>query len=229
MVDECDECLLVSDHSWNECIGCNGQPDDSDFDCTGTCGGHYAVNECGYCKDERHPGFADFGKDCNGGCNTTLKEDRCGQCIAESNQKWDDCVGCDNVANSGKAFNPCGYCLDSTMDDFDSYGVSCRYICETGWSWDECRECKAESDESRNECLVSCLCLHIAFVFLDIFRAIECDMDWLFRIWHMMIHMSPMMYHRIIPTTTSYRIRLIPSFTTNSRSTDLSALLSSSW
>ena len=51
LYDACDECLLVSSHDWNACIGCNGQINTT-FDCEGTCGGHYAVNDCGYCKDQ---------------------------------------------------------------------------------------------------------------------------------------------------------------------------------
>jgi len=153
LVDECDQCLLVSSHEWNACIGCNGQADNAQFDCEGTCGGHYAVNDCGYCKDQRLPSFADFGKDCNGGCNMTLKEDRCGQCVAESDQRWDDCVGCDNVANSGKVFNECGYCLSPDTDGFDTVGKDCRGKCGDLYTFDECDECKAVDDDTRNDCL----------------------------------------------------------------------------
>merc|ERR1719242_841350 len=151
--DSCGECLLISSHEWNACIGCNGLTNGSQFDCEGTCGGHYAVNECGYCKDERQPGFADFGKDCIGGCNRSLKLDRCDQCLAESDQDWDSCVGCDNVANSGRSINPCGYCILSDAEDFASYGMSCRGDCESAYAYDECGECKAEDDASRNSCL----------------------------------------------------------------------------
>jgi len=116
-------------------------------------GGHYAVNDCGYCKDTRQPGFDDFGKDCLGGCDSTLKEDRCGQCITESDQNWDNCVGCDNVANSGMEFNPCGYCIHSNSSDFGSYGYDCRNICNGGYQYDECGECRAQSDTDWNDCV----------------------------------------------------------------------------
>lgn len=83
----------------------------------------------------------------------TLKEDRCNQCVAESDERWDYCVGCDNVAHSGKEFNPCGYCLSPDTDGFDTVGMSCRNICEDLYSWDECDQCKAVTDDTRNACV----------------------------------------------------------------------------
>jgi len=152
LTDACDACLLVSSHEWNACIGCNGQINGT-FDCEGTCGGHYAVNECGFCKDTRRPGWDEYGEDCNGGCDLTLSEDRCGQCLSGSDEDRDSCVGCDNVANSGKAFNPCGFCIDSKADNFASYGFDCRGICGELYQWDECGECLATTDTNRNACL----------------------------------------------------------------------------
>ena len=64
--DACDQCLLVSSHDWNSCIGCNGQTNGTKFDCSGTCGGHFEVNQCGYCKDNRLSGWDTFGVDCLG-------------------------------------------------------------------------------------------------------------------------------------------------------------------
>ena len=83
-----------------------------------------------------------------------MKEDRCGQCITESDQSWDNCVGCDNVANSGMAFNDCGYCIDSSRTDFATYGMDCTGKCNGGYVYDECGECKAASDSTWNECVV---------------------------------------------------------------------------
>lgn len=65
LYDECGECLLVSSHEWNACIGCNGLINTT-FDCAGTCGGHFEVNQCGYCKDTRLSGWDSFGVDCLG-------------------------------------------------------------------------------------------------------------------------------------------------------------------
>ena len=63
-------------------------------------------------------------------------------------------MGCDNVANSGMAFNDCGYCIDSSRTDFATYGMDCTGKCNGGYVYDECGDCKAESDSTWNECVV---------------------------------------------------------------------------
>ena len=66
-------------------------------------------------------------------------------------------MGCDNVANSGMAFNDCGYCIDSDRSDFATYGMDCTGKCNGGYAYDECGECKATSDSSWNDCVVCLL------------------------------------------------------------------------
>ncbi len=162
--DACHKCLLVSDHTWNECIGCNAQINE-----TYDCGGHYAVNPCGYCKDTRLngwaafgidcrgtcamelrtdecgqcfaesdslwnaslPNFANFGKDCEGVCDGMKESDECGQCLAISSVEWDNCVGCDGIPFSNKAFNECLRCIDRNDVNFDDFGKDCRGLCAT--------------------------------------------------------------------------------------------------
>ena len=151
-IDACGQCLVVSDPAWNECIGCNGQINET-YDCEGTCGGHYAVNPCGYCKDTRLPGFYSFGVDCNGTCSMELRMDECGACIAESDPTWNACIGCDNIPNSGFKFNSCGRCIDSTRLDFNSFGKDCNDECDGNAQYDACNRCLVPSSSEWNECV----------------------------------------------------------------------------
>jgi len=119
----------------------------------GTCGGHWAVNQCGYCKDTRHANWDTFGVDCAGNCSTTLKEDECGQCLEISSAEWDSCIGCDQVPNSGFEFNECGRCLDASRVDFAEFGKDCNDVCDGTAQIDECDACLSPSDAQWNSCV----------------------------------------------------------------------------
>ncbi|ETO01897.1 hypothetical protein RFI_35542, partial [Reticulomyxa filosa] len=67
----------------------------------------------------------------------------------------DSCVGCDQVPNSGKKVNPCGYCLNSTMDNWDTYGKDCRGTCHGGYVEDSCGKCLSPEDSDYNSCRYS--------------------------------------------------------------------------
>jgi len=151
-IDACGKCLLVSSPIWNECIGCNGQINET-YDCSGVCGGHYAVNPCGYCKDTRSHDFATFGVDCNGTCSMELKTDECGQCIPESSSLWNECVGCDNVPFSGYKFNRCGRCIPENTTNFADFGADCKGVCDGDAEYDECGVCLSVSSKQWNDCV----------------------------------------------------------------------------
>ena len=53
-------------------------------------------------------------------------------------------LGCDNITNSGMETNPCGYCISSDTDDFETYGTDCRGegYCDDGtYGYDTCGNC----------------------------------------------------------------------------------------
>ena len=143
---------------WNECIGCNGQKNET-FDCEGKCGGYHRVNVCGYCLDTRstHYDWATYGIDCNGGCDIDLKTDQCGVCGYESDLSWNACVDCDGVPNGGKTENACGYCLNPSDTNYADYGKNCNGDCEAEseerYSLDRCGNCLTSEDSSRDSCV----------------------------------------------------------------------------
>eukprot|EP00486_Rosalina_sp_Unknown_P004694 CAMPEP_0201571072 /NCGR_PEP_ID=MMETSP0190_2-20130828/13660_1 /ASSEMBLY_ACC=CAM_ASM_000263 /TAXON_ID=37353 /ORGANISM="Rosalina sp." /LENGTH=819 /DNA_ID=CAMNT_0047995337 /DNA_START=127 /DNA_END=2586 /DNA_ORIENTATION=+ len=156
--DACGKCLTYSDPNWNECIGCNGQINET-FDCEGTCGGHYGVNVCGYCLDKRSTVYdwQTYGVDCNDGCDINLKEDECGQCLYESDLGWNSCIDCEGVAGGGKQENECGFCKNPSDADFETYGKNCNGDCtaqsEEVYSLDRCGICKTSEDSTRDACV----------------------------------------------------------------------------
>jgi len=155
-MDACDQCLPISSHDWNKCIGCNGNTNGTQFDCEGTCGGHYAVNPCGYCKDTRHAEFETFGIDCNGGCEIDVQLDECGECLKLSDEKRNACFGCDGVKDSGKELNACGMCELATDPNFDTYGRDCTGNCTSSYVdtryEDKCGQCLLPNDPAWDDC-----------------------------------------------------------------------------
>lgn len=65
----------------------------------------------------------------------------------------DSCVGCDNVEYSGKELNPCSFCIDSTRDDFDTYGEDCNGTCQGNAQTDSCGKCMLPSSTEWNSCV----------------------------------------------------------------------------
>ena len=129
------------------------------FDCEGTCGGHYKVNVCGYCKDTQVSGWDTFGVDCNGGCDMNLRKDECGQCLNEyeNADEWNSCLDCEGVPNGPKQLNPCDFCLDTRRGDWDTYGQDCRGKCAASssitYTLDRCDKCLATDDVKRDVCV----------------------------------------------------------------------------
>ena len=153
MFDGCGKCLSPSSSEWNNCIGCNGLPDESTYDCEGTCGGDYSSNPCGYCIESTRNDFNTYGIACDGTCSTTIANDLCGQCLDVSSSDWNNCVGCDNVANSGKQYNECGVCLVSNDTNFETAGKDCSGICYGTHQIDQCGNCLVDQwDEDWNNC-----------------------------------------------------------------------------
>ncbi len=108
--DECGQCLA-------ECVGCDN---------IHNCG--LAFNDCGRCLNASLP---NFGKDCEGVCDGMKESDECGQCLAISSVEWDNCVGCDGIPFSNKAFNEFLRCIDRNDVNFDDFGKDCRGLCAT--------------------------------------------------------------------------------------------------
>ena len=83
--------------------------------------------------------------------------DECGNCLTTEDPTRDACVGCDNVAHSGKEFNSCGVCAVKNDSNFEDYGKDCRGVCTSGTSntyyLDDCDQCLLPSDSSWNSCL----------------------------------------------------------------------------
>ena len=83
--------------------------------------------------------------------------DECGKCLATEDITRDACIGCDNVANSGKEYNECGICVDKNDTNFNDYGRDCSGFCITDTSWnyyvDDCGKCLIPFDAEWNECL----------------------------------------------------------------------------
>ncbi len=48
-----------------------------------------------------------------------------GKCILESDYTWNQCVGCNGVADSETAVNPCSRCVDLHRNDFFDFGRDC--------------------------------------------------------------------------------------------------------
>eukprot|EP01084_Bolivina_argentea_P182922 315715_1 len=154
LIDSCQQCLLISDPQWNECIGCNGK--NETFDCRNICGSDYDVNPCGYCKNIHLKNFQTYGMDCNGVCEGTKRYDKCKQCLEESDPQFDNCVDCENIPNGPNQENQCGFCLNTQVwkdEAFTNYGMDCRGVCNGGFTYDECDNCLATSDTGRDSCV----------------------------------------------------------------------------
>lgn len=65
VVDACGQCLDPSDDSFNDCMSC-GEDDNESYDCNDVCGGNWAINQCGECIDSSRPDFDKYGQDCLG-------------------------------------------------------------------------------------------------------------------------------------------------------------------
>eukprot|EP01084_Bolivina_argentea_P072547 131731_1 len=167
--DLCGNCLTKLDPTWNSCVGCDGLPDNSTYDCagvcagnstydcTGVCGGDFAMNPCSHCINSTRTDFTSFGKDCTGNCindaSKTHQKDKCGQCLLISDSNWNRCVGCDGIPDSGFEFNVCGQCLHSNDTVFETAGKDCYGTCNGNHTYDQCGACLATNDESMNVCL----------------------------------------------------------------------------
>ena len=153
MVDACGNCSSVSDPNWNSCIGCNGLPNDSEYDCSGTCGGNYQSNPCGYCIDSTRTDFKTYGLDCRDVCGTEYQFDECNNCLLTTDSTWNSCVGCDGIANSGKEINPCGICMSTDLSTFSTAGQDCSGVCYGEYVEDLCGNCLLTTDESWDNCV----------------------------------------------------------------------------
>jgi len=51
-----------------------------------------------------------------------------------------------------KKINSCGYCLNSSIANWDSYGKDCRGICNGGYTVDGCGNCLSPDDSQYNAC-----------------------------------------------------------------------------
>ncbi|ETO33163.1 hypothetical protein RFI_03944, partial [Reticulomyxa filosa] len=92
-------------------------------------------------------------KDCRGICYGTWRKDKCGQCLPSDDESFDDCVGCDGVAFSGKKINPCGFCLQNNSSNFATYGRDCNDTCNGQHAIDSCGQCLSQSDPSWDSCV----------------------------------------------------------------------------
>lgn len=141
-LDDCNQCLLRSDQKWDNCVGCDGTPFSG-----------FKYNDCHKCLHFNETYFSTLGKDCAGKCYGTSKNDSCGQCLVPSDKNWNHCVGCDGVPNSGKIYNPCGVCLPSNANDFDSHGKDCAGICNGDHWKDACGQCLLINDPKWDNCI----------------------------------------------------------------------------
>lgn len=91
-------------------------------------------------------------KDCKGDCYGSYELDQCEQCLLVGNSAFDACVGCDDIVNSTKVINPCGYCVLLNITDFESYGEDCNGECNGDRHIDDCGHCLLFSSDSFNDC-----------------------------------------------------------------------------
>ncbi|ETO05633.1 hypothetical protein RFI_31762 [Reticulomyxa filosa] len=140
--DMCGQCLSPDDESFNDCVGCDGVSFSG-----------MKINPCGICLNSTSSNFTTFGMDCNDVCYGTWNKDKCGQCLPSDDESFDDCVGCDGVAFSGKKINPCGFCLQNNSSNFATYGRDCNDTCNGQHAIDSCGQCLSQSDPSWDSCV----------------------------------------------------------------------------
>ncbi len=106
------KCILESDYTWNQCVGCNGVADSE----TGVSGSEMISLSLGVTVMD-------------------LQNWTSVQCLETSSVDWDKCIGCDGIPFSNKSFNECGRCLLETDPEFDNCCDECRNVCH-GCVWE---------------------------------------------------------------------------------------------
>ena len=87
---------------------------------------------------------------------TPFTLDQCNQCGPLQSDDRNTCLGCDNVPNSGKLFDDCGVCLDSSSSSWNSTCVDCKGTINGGYATDDCGECSFPGSNEWNSSCKDC-------------------------------------------------------------------------
>ena len=148
VLDECGECLELSDPSFNlTCVDCMGLPN-----------GSAVFDDCGECLELSDPNFNMSCADCMGIPNGTAELDECGECLQPSDPNFNlSCVDCMGVPNGDAIFDDCGECLELSDPNFNMSCADCMEVPNGTAELDDCGECLHPSDPIFNLTCVDCM------------------------------------------------------------------------